>query len=283
MSKDKNTSLGEPSPLSTRSLRSKYVRKPLSEYGKSSPSNKQVSIRDAVGGYFSDCRAVSPILYYCLYFKVDRDSEYTKLLPQENDNEISKDHQRSNQNSPFSSYHEGPKLSMIPCVEVCGNLFTVCREDLQYFSMGVHFCSLPSSHVCIYFHYIEQNEIIHNAMSPPIGSCKTSSPVNSTEIFDAPTSAIAGPVARSSRYHLKSSAHSHDESYISTSSERSTRVSNNKTVTQRRCHTQVPSIDLLGNDGTYQTNISNNNTDLSGARKRPKNIKRYTYISKAFL
>ena len=120
-------------------------------------------------------------------------------------------------------------------------------------------------------------------MSPPIGSCKTSSPVNSTEIFDAPTSAIAGPVARSSRYHLKSSAHSHDESYISTSSERSTRVSNNKTVTQRRCHTQVPSIDLLGNDGTYQTNISNNNTDLSGARKRPKNIKRYTYISKAFL
>ena len=117
-------------------------------------------------------------------------------------------------------------------------------------------------------------------MSPPIGSCKTSSPVNSTELFDAPTSAIVGPVARSSRYHSQSSTYSHDESYISTRSERRSRVNNSNTVTQRSIHTETkPSTDLLERDGTNQTNISKKDTDLSAARKRHENIKRYTYCS----
>ena len=112
-------------------------------------------------------------------------------------------------------------------------------------------------------------------MSPPIGTCKTSSPVNSTELFDAPTSAIVGPVARVSRYNSQSSTGSHDESYISTRSEKRTRLNKSKTVTQKSVNADgISETSTRETDRSNQKNISKTNLDLSAARKRHEDIKR---------
>lgn len=116
---------------------------------------------------------------------------------------------------------------------------------------------------------------IHSAMSPPIGICKTSSPVNSTELFDAPTSAIVGPVARVSRYNSQSSTGSHDESYISTRSEKRTRLNKSKTVTQKSVNVgEISGTSTRETDRSKLKNISKTSLDLSAARKRHEDIKR---------
>ena len=127
----------------------------------------------------------------------------------------------------------------------------------------------------MYLKIISQNEQINNLMSPPIGTCKTSSPVNSSELFDAPTSAIVGPVARVSRYNSQSSTGSHDESYISTHSERRTRTSKSRTVTQRsvdpKCKTETNFLEYE----SLKNNISERNSNFSANRKRHESIQRY--------
>ena len=115
-------------------------------------------------------------------------------------------------------------------------------------------------------------------MSPPIGTCKTSSPVNSTELFDAPTSAIAGPVARASRYHSQSSTGSHDESYISTHSERRTQISRSTKVGRKTIDTDSKSESTINKsecDRLNKLSFSDSKSDLIEARIRHENIKRY--------
>ena len=112
-------------------------------------------------------------------------------------------------------------------------------------------------------------------MSPPIGTCKTSSPVNSSELFDAPTSAIVGPVTRVSRYNSLSSTGSHDESYISTHSERRTRTSKSRTVTQRSIDPKSKTETNFLECESLKNNISERNLDLSANRKRHTSIQRY--------
>ena len=125
------------------------------------------------------------------------------------------------------------------------------------------------------FLVIIKDENIHSAMSPPIGTCKTSSPVNSTELFDAPTSAIVGPVARVSRYNSQSSTGSHDESYISTRSEKRTRLNKSKTVTQKSVNAGgISETSTRETDRSNLKNISKTSLDLSAARKRHEDIKR---------
>ena len=127
----------------------------------------------------------------------------------------------------------------------------------------------------MYLEIISQNEQINNLMSPPIGTCKTSSPVSSSELFDAPTSAIVGPVARVSRYNSQSSTGSHDESYISTHSERRTRTSKSRTVTQRSIDPKSKTeINILEYE-SLKNNISEKNSDLSVNCKSHASIRRY--------
>ena len=127
----------------------------------------------------------------------------------------------------------------------------------------------------MYLEIISQNEQINNLMSPPIGTCKTSSPVSSSELFDAPTSAIVGPVARVSRYNSQSSTGSHDESYISTHNEKRTRTSKSRTVTQRSIDPKSKAeINFLESE-SLKNNISEINSDLSVNRKSHASIQRY--------
>ena len=129
----------------------------------------------------------------------------------------------------------------------------------------------------MYLEIISQNEQINNLMSPPIGTCKTSSPVSSSELFDAPTSAIVGPVARVSRYNSQSSTGSHDESYISTHSEKRTRTSKSRTVTQRsidpKSKTEINFLEY--EKESLKNNISERNSDLSVNRKSHASMQRY--------
>ena len=117
-------------------------------------------------------------------------------------------------------------------------------------------------------------------MSPPIGTCKTSSPVNSTEIFDAPASAIVGPAIRATRFNSQSSTNSHDESYISTRSERRTRNNNNSlpgnpTSVRNDASTDFDEdVQQLTYSKSQKTSI-HSKVDLSVARERHENIKRY--------
>ena len=127
----------------------------------------------------------------------------------------------------------------------------------------------------MYLEIISQNEQINNLMSPPIGTCKTSSPVNSSELFDAPASAIVGPVARVSRYNSQSSTGSHDESYISTHSERRTRTSKSRTVTQRSIDPKSKTETNFLEYESLKNNISERNSDLSVNRKRHGSSQRY--------
>ena len=129
----------------------------------------------------------------------------------------------------------------------------------------------------MYLEIISQNEQINNLMSPPIGTCKTSSPVNSSELFDAPASAIVGPVARVSRYNSQSSTGSHDESYISTHSERRTRTSKNRTVTQRSIDPKSKTeTNFLENEyESLKNNVSERKSDRSANHKRQTSIQRY--------
>jgi hypothetical protein len=112
-------------------------------------------------------------------------------------------------------------------------------------------------------------------MSPPIGACKTSSPVNSTEIFEAPTSAIVGPLTRTTRYNSKSSANSHDESYISSRSERQTRVQGNSSVRHISMSEDATCIEELSEHISYsktkQSSLKSN-LDLSCTPERHHNI-----------
>ena len=127
----------------------------------------------------------------------------------------------------------------------------------------------------MYLEIISQNEQINNLMSPPIGTCKTSSPVNSSELFDAPASAIVGPVARVSRYNSQSSTGSHDESYISTHSERRTRTSKNRTVTQRSIGPKSKTETSLLEYESLTNNVSERKSDRSANHKRQTSIQRY--------
>ena len=127
----------------------------------------------------------------------------------------------------------------------------------------------------MYLEIISQNEQINNLMSPPIGTCKTSSPVNSSELFDAPTSAIVGPVARVSRYNSQSSTGSHDESYISTHSERRTRTSKNRTVTQRSIDPKSKTEASFLECESLKNNVSERKSDRSANHKRQTSIQRY--------
>ena len=115
-------------------------------------------------------------------------------------------------------------------------------------------------------------------MSPPIGACKTSSPVNSTEIFEAPTSAIVGPLTRTTRYTSKSSkANSHDESYISSRSERQTRVQSNSSVHHISTSEVATCIEELSEQISYSKTKQSSlrsNSDRSYTPEHHQNIKR---------
>ena len=120
-------------------------------------------------------------------------------------------------------------------------------------------------------------------MSPPIGACKTSSPINSTEIFEAPTSAIAGPLTRSTRYNSKSSANSHDESYISTRIELQTRVQSKSSMRHTSMSEDATCIEELSEEISYskakqssgRKQSLKSNLDISCTPERPQNNKRY--------
>ena len=114
-------------------------------------------------------------------------------------------------------------------------------------------------------------------MSPPIGACKTSSPVNSTEVFDAPTSAIVGPNGRVSKYISDSSTISHDESYISSRAERITRVKTSPKVNSKplknneNFHSEFTD---LASKSKCKIAIGDSDEDIKLARKRHQDIKR---------
>ena len=122
-----------------------------------------------------------------------------------------------------------------------------------------------------------QNYIAENALSPPNEGWKTSSPINATEVFEAPTSAIPGPSqSRPKRYQSDSSTYSHDESYISSRSERLTRMPQNKLVEAISLKNESTKEQILSEHTIYTTENSSikSNLDLSDARKRSESIKR---------
>ena len=114
-------------------------------------------------------------------------------------------------------------------------------------------------------------------MSPPIGACKTSSPVNSTEVFDAPTSAIVGPNGRVSKYISDSSTISHDESYISSRAERITRIKTSAKVNSKPLRNNEKShseFTDLASKSKGKIDIGDSDEDIKLARKRHQDIKR---------